>query len=561
LINPLCLKFHFFKKYPFLFREIYVIIVLVSFSKHIFHLERVLDTMKIAVLFGSFNPLTNAHVAALKTAVKKLWADKGLFVATNGKYLRKKTVKNADPFYLSEDERKTIIEKVCEGETNLAFWGFELGGAIPSRVKTLFKIRSDYPDAEIFEVMGSDKLGSISRFSASADYVKNFRFAVFERGEIDPASAVISDPLLCRYRHHFVLLPSLEDISSTEVRRRFYGGEDYSDIVPEAAKEVLAQYDPSDFTISYEERMKTVIGSSRFGLMQAAKEVYRENTAIFRDWKEGLKRIDVGDYNLFLHNTVLYRDEFSVSSKGMHYPETEVGCINADCVDLAAWMIKEGYNPAILNLASAGRPGGGYDMGYNAQEESLCQASNLSLSLYQFGDPKKLKCVRESGVPTREVGYPLDMNFGGIYTPNVTFFRNNKSKYFTCRENSFSCDVITVAALSFNGRNDFSKACEQLYRSADGGFTPEGEEIMLNKIRTVFRLGVMHGKDSLILGAFGCGAYRLPPKEVARLFRVVMNEDEFKAKFRLLPSPFWKAGTDRTARAENSPPSTANSAA
>ena len=43
--------------------------------------------MKIAVLFGSFNPLTNAHVTALRTAVQAFGTDKGLFVATNGRYL------------------------------------------------------------------------------------------------------------------------------------------------------------------------------------------------------------------------------------------------------------------------------------------------------------------------------------------------------------------------------------------------------------------------------------------------------------------------------------------
>ena len=65
-------------------------------------------TMKIAVLFGSFNPMTNAHLAAMKTAVDALQADQGLFVATNGKYLRRKTVKTGDPFYLSEEERREI---------------------------------------------------------------------------------------------------------------------------------------------------------------------------------------------------------------------------------------------------------------------------------------------------------------------------------------------------------------------------------------------------------------------------------------------------------------------
>ena len=104
--------------------------------------------MKICVLFGSFNPLTNAHITALRTAVNAIGADKGLFVATNGQYLKRKTVKIDDPFYLSEGEREAIIDKVCESEPNLEFWGFELGGINPSRFKTLCKIQKQYPDAE-----------------------------------------------------------------------------------------------------------------------------------------------------------------------------------------------------------------------------------------------------------------------------------------------------------------------------------------------------------------------------------------------------------------------------
>ena len=97
--------------------------------------------MKIAVLFGSFNPLTNAHISMLKTAVDSLNADKGLFVATNGQYLRRKTVKIGDPFYLSEDERRGIIEKVCESRDKLEFWGYEMGGINPKRYQTLCKIQ------------------------------------------------------------------------------------------------------------------------------------------------------------------------------------------------------------------------------------------------------------------------------------------------------------------------------------------------------------------------------------------------------------------------------------
>lgn len=49
--------------------------------------------MKIAVLFGSFNPMTNAHVSVMKAAMKGIGAQKGLFVCTNGKYLKRKAVK------------------------------------------------------------------------------------------------------------------------------------------------------------------------------------------------------------------------------------------------------------------------------------------------------------------------------------------------------------------------------------------------------------------------------------------------------------------------------------
>ena len=66
----------------------------------------------------------------------------------------------------------------------------------------------------------------------------------------------------------------------------------------------------------------------------------------------------------------------------------KTGCINGDCVDVAEKMINDGLNPAILNLASRRRPGGGYDRGMSAQEETLCRLSTLSQSLYQYYDPK-----------------------------------------------------------------------------------------------------------------------------------------------------------------------------
>ena len=489
--------------------------------------------MKICVLFGSFNPLTNAHITALRSAVEATGADKGLFVATNGQYLKRKIVKIGDPFYLSEEERKAIIEKVCETEPNLKFWGFEFGGINPNRFKTLCKIQKQYPNAEIYEIQGADKVHTLLKSSHSEEYVSSFRFVVFERYGIDIEAQFNESLLLTKVRDSFVILPTLDEISSTEVRNRFYAGEDYSSLVPNVVVDAMSKYNPSDFNLSFEERMQVIMASGRFGRQTARKEIYKLNTGLFHDWKNGTADIDLSDYKAFLDGTKLYKAPYDVSGMGEIYDSTITGCINADCMDIAEQLIVKGYNPAILNLASAKRPCGGWDAGMGAQEESLCFSSTLSQSLYQYGDPK-YKNVRDSGVPLKEIGYPLDIKHGGIYSPNVTFFRNNISKYYTLREKIFQCDVITVAALCFNGKSHYAGINELSYQVEDGGFTPEGKEIMLNKIRTIFRMGVEHGKDSLVLGAFGCGAYVLLPSAVAPLFRIVMEEPEFKNKFKLL---------------------------
>ena len=492
--------------------------------------------MKIAVLFGSFNPLTNSHLVVMKTAVAHLGADCGLIVATNGKYLKRKTVKINDPFYLTEEERKEMIEKACVNEDRLSFYGFELGGASPKRYKTICAIRKKYPNAEIVEIQGADKVRSISKFGDAEEYVANTRFAIFGRNSIDLDTLIASDELLCNHKDAFLVLPPLEEgseISSTEVRRRFYAGLDYSDLVPEATLEVMSRHKPTDFSVSFAERMETIMKSGRFGVNAAQKEVYAENIKLFKAWRDGTTEMDFGDYREFLYNTKLYTKPYNVKDCGAIYESTETGCINIDCVDLAEHLIKKGYKPAILNLASAKNPGGGVDVGLSAQEESLCRSSNLSVSLYQYGDPQYKK-IRESGVPTRFVGYPWDMAYGGIYTPNATFFRHGKAKFYALRENVFKCDVISVAALSFNGRSDYSGVNELSFRSETGGFTPEGEEIMLNKIRLIFRMGIEHGNDVLCAGAFGNGAYKLPVPDVVRLFRRVMEEAEFKNKYRMI---------------------------
>ncbi len=282
-----------------------------------------------------------------------------------------------------------------------------------------------------------------------------------------------------------------------------------------------------------EQAKDMIANGGRFGKRRVMEAVYKDNIAVFRRWGYTLpsgEEVGLGDRKALLEGTRVYARRFDAADAPRSGSETKVGCVNADCVDVAKDMLDRGLNPAILNLASRRHPCGGYDRGMSAQEETLCRMSTLSQSLYQYYDPK-YKCVQDAEVPHRFNAYPLDIEFGGIYSPGVRFFRRNIRDGYAFREDPFDCGVITVAALSFREPNSYCNE-ERKYMSRDGGFTPQGDEVQLNKIRTIFRIALRNGHDSVVLGAFGCGVNKLPCGMVADQFRRVLDEPEFKDKFR-----------------------------
>ena len=213
--------------------------------------------------------------------------------------------------------------------------------------------------------------------------------------------------------------------------------------------------------------------------------------------------------------TVFYEREICLPEAVQGCEQTIVEVQNIDCLYAGAQLKERGYNPAVLNMASRRNPGGGVVTGAGAQEETLFRRTNLFRSLYQFAPFAGMY-----GIKTSHHQYPLDRNFGGIYTPDAVYFRESEQKGYALMDNPVSLSFITVAGMN---RPDLT---------ADGMIADHHVEPIKNKIRTIFRIGLAHGHDSLVLGALGCGAFRNPPRHVARLFHEVMDELEFKNKYR-----------------------------
>ena len=201
--------------------------------------------------------------------------------------------------------------------------------------------------------------------------------------------------------------------------------------------------------------------------------------------------------------------------------------VNQDCILATRDLVEQGYNPAVLNMASLYHPGGGVLTGSSAQEEELCRRSNLAISLYQFSLPggrygDLADMVR---VKRRSERYPMDNTYGGIYSPDITFFRASKDEGYALLDDPFRAAVISVASLNYNPKHG--------HNTLDNGNIPKADKpILKEKIRTILRIGVLKGHDSLVLGALGCGAFCTPPAQMARLFHEVLSEQEFDSRFK-----------------------------
>lgn len=228
------------------------------------------------------------------------------------------------------------------------------------------------------------------------------------------------------------------------------------------------------------------------------------------------KTVTITDEDKMIEGTKFYGKKANVDYKSLKRYDTEIKVIDNDCIYAAKDLIDRGFNPCVLNMASFHTPGGGVISGSSAQEENIFRRTNIFKSLYQFhnvGD--------NYGVKQREERYPLDYNFGGIYTPNVTVFKASDDTNYMLLEEPFKIAVVSVAAI----KNP---------RVEDGKLVPWVCDTLKCKIRQILDIALENGHDSLILSAFGCGAYKTPPTEMARLFKEVLNTERYKGAFKAI---------------------------
>jgi len=172
----------------------------------------------------------------------------------------------------------------------------------------------------------------------------------------------------------------------------------------------------------------------------------------------------------------------------------------------------------VLNFASATNPGGGVKWGSTAQEECLCRCSTLYANLT---DDKLWKPFYEAH---RKENNPL-YNDDCIYSPDVIVFKTDtRSPELLYIEDWWWVNVITCAAP--NLRTD-KEGNERVHISDQ-----ELYDLHVKRMRRILNIAANKGNEVMILGAYGCGAFKNPPEIVAKAMKQVVNE--FRYHFRVI---------------------------
>ena len=158
-------------------------------------------------------------------------------------------------------------------------------------------------------------------------------------------------------------------------------------------------------------------------------------------------------------------------------------------------------HPLVMNFANAHSVGGGFRLGANAQEEALCRCSTLYASISSDAASEMYK-YNNTHINAVDSDYML-------LSDNVCVFRDHKCNL---TDSPFSVGVITLPAPNKRGAAIFASG-------------KKINETILRRIRIMLCIAAENGYRSLILGAWGCGAFGNSPDDVSKAFRTALLDD------------------------------------
>lgn len=232
---------------------------------------------------------------------------------------------------------------------------------------------------------------------------------------------------------------------------------------------------------------------------------------VTKKYKVNNKEIDISEQiDESIEGTILYKPDVSFDSRIKPLDQKRRGhieVVNETTLHAAIRLAKDLNVPqdeiVVLNFASARNPGGGFDKGANAQEESIARQSSLIVSIAQESVSEMYNYNKKE----KSLLYSDYM----IYTPSAVIFRDDEEKYLN---EPFLTNVITCPAANLKEYQG-SVNMDEVHR------------VMLQRCRKIIQVAILNDNTSIVLGAFGCGVFKNSPADVANYFRTILIDEHY----------------------------------
>jgi len=235
-----------------------------------------------------------------------------------------------------------------------------------------------------------------------------------------------------------------------------------------------------------------------FGGHEAARR-----RAVLRETVEAFQHVQPSDFyhRVAAENLERWRSESCPQESGL-----DIAVYRQDWGEVTRALTREvGACFAVLNMANAHIPGGGYVEGAMAQEENMFRRTDCHLRI----DEKEYDSTIDRYLP--EVTELLSAHGGVVYLdtdePRVCI-RGPEDRSRGDLGYSWLADDQIFPFFEL-------RAAAQDLRDGSGFDSVEARKRIAAQLDTLTRHGVRHA----VLGAFGCGAFRNPAQEVARIYR------------------------------------------
>jgi hypothetical protein len=192
------------------------------------------------------------------------------------------------------------------------------------------------------------------------------------------------------------------------------------------------------------------------------------------------------------------------------YQQSSITVVNADSLEIAAELQRQGFNPAVCMPCDPKKAGGGYLNGSTNMESEVYRRTNIS----QLTAMRQFQHLDGSSyMKTLLIRYPRDQGWkfhkepvlvGLVATPSIPCYPGNRPRKKTSKlekdsgKNEDPCKTIDDGKLRFNSRHRMR---------------------VIRRLRHSLQLTLLQGHDSVVLTAAGCGANGNPPFETARTFK------------------------------------------